>query len=261
MPDIQKQIEKIKKLLDESDEIIYNNVKDRYSHINTPSKIKDFVENTYVYFKKTETNRIRSLMKDHIYKICLEREFNIFYTLVDTFLDDMKNRRITDDDDKITPLIEEYELNYPLLVKKEYEKALESKKIFEDKELELQFNEILEQIDECDNLIYNNIKNSISHIDSPSKIKEVVENSYDYFKKTETNEIQKLMEDDAYKQYLEKEITIYLSLIIEYLHDMEDKKVDYKYILNPLIAEYITKYPQLVKDDYNKLLESRKTQS
>jgi hypothetical protein len=69
------------------------------------------------------------------------------------------------------------------------------------------------------------------------------------------------MEDDAYKQYLEKEITIYLSLIIEYLHDMEDKKVDYKYILNPLIAEYITKYPQLVKDDYNKLLESRKTQS
>jgi hypothetical protein len=73
-----------------------------------------------------------------------------------------------------------------------------------------------------------------------------------YFKKNETNEIQKLMEDDAYKQYLEKEITIYVSLIIEYLHDMEDKKIDSKYTLNPLIAKYITKYPLLVKDNYNK---------
>jgi hypothetical protein len=260
MPDIQKQIEKIEKLLDESDEMIYNNVKDRYAHISTQDKIKDVVENTYLELKKIEPNEIAKLMKDDFYKQYLEREINTVYNIVERYLDNIKNHRI-DANRKLIPLLQEFREKYPLITRNEYNKLLESKKIFEDKELEIQFNEILEQIDECDNLIYNNIKNSISHIDSPSKIKEVVENSYDYFKKTETNEIQKLMEDDAYKQYLEKEITIYLSLIIEYLHDMEDKKIDSKYTLNPLIAEYITKYPQLVNDDYNKLLESKKTQS
>jgi hypothetical protein len=180
MPDIQQQIARMEKSLDESDKLIFDKAKNSVSHINSPEKIKDFVENTYIELKKIEPNEIAKLMKDDFYKQYLEREVSTFVDLINTFANDMMNPKL-DDNYKLNPLIAKYESQYPLLVKKEYEKALERKKIFENKELELQFNEILEQIDECDNLIYNNIKNSISHIDSPSKIKEVVENSYDYF--------------------------------------------------------------------------------
>ena len=136
MPDIQKQIERIEKLLDESDKLIYDKAKNSVSHINTPEKIKDFVENTYIELKKIEPIEIAKLMKDDFYKQYLEREVSTFVDLINTFADDMMNTKLNDNY-KLNPLIAKYESQYPLLVKKEYEKALERKKIFEDKELEL----------------------------------------------------------------------------------------------------------------------------